>query len=65
MNKYKRNLKALDNLRSTNKRITEIEIILEKKYQFNKKQMDDVEKLLNDSMNKYTNIIKNLDGFLS
>ena len=65
MNKYKNNLKALDNLRKINKKITEIDIIIQNKYQFNKKRSENTKHILDNSMDKYHNIIKNLDVFLS
>ena len=65
MTKYQNNLKALDNLRKTNKQIDDIEKTLKGKYLCNKQELLCLQRMLNDSMNKYHNIMKNLDGFLS
>jgi len=65
MTKYQNNLKALDNLRKTNKQINDIDDVLKKKYLCNKQELKYLHNILNDSMDKYHHIIKNLDRFLS
>ena len=65
MSKYQNNLKVLDNLLKTNKDINNIETNLKSKYLCNKQTLIDLQYILNDSIDKYHNIIKNLDQFLS
>lgn len=61
MKLYQNNIKSLDNLRQANKKINNVELTLKKKYIRNKKETDDLNKLLDDSLDKYHSIIKNLD----
>ena len=65
MTKYQNNLKALDNLRKTNKQLTSIDTTLKNKYLCNKQDLKDLQYLLDDSINKYHSIIRKLDRFLS
>ncbi len=65
MDKYKNNLIALENLRKANRRLNEIDITLNNKYQRNKKDLAHLQLILTESINHYHQIIKNLDGFLS
>jgi hypothetical protein len=64
MDNYKKNLTAIDNLRKTNSKITKIEYTLKGKYMRNNKEAKFNNNILEDSMNKYHNIIKNLDNSL-
>lgn len=65
MNKYKDNLKALDNLRRTNKQLDDVDAALQRKYLCNKQWLKDLHHMLDDSIDKYHGIIRNLDRFLS
>ncbi len=64
MDHYKKNLQALGNLRDANHKISKIENTLKKKYLRNKKESILIQDLLEDSLNKYHNIIKNLDSVI-
>jgi hypothetical protein len=62
MKTYQRNIEALDNLRQVNKKICKVEVTLKKKYLRNKRVTDDLINLMDDSMEKYHSIVKNLDS---
>ena len=62
MNKYQNNIKSLDNLRKVNKKLNHIELSLKKKYLRNKRQTEDLDNLMEDTLEKYHSIIKNLDN---
>jgi hypothetical protein len=58
---FKNNIKALDSLRVINKKINRTGKYIKLKYLLNKKKSFDNNKLLDDSMEKFYKIIKNLD----
>jgi len=65
MDKYRNNLRAMDNLMKTNRQLNDIDSTLKRKYLCRMKDLSNLQSLLNNSVDKYHNIIKNLDGFLS
>jgi len=62
MKNYQANIKSLDNLRKVNKKISNVEVALKKKYLRNKRETEDLNNLLDDTLEKYYSIIKNLDA---
>ncbi len=64
MDKYKKNISALDNLRLFNKRISNVEITLKKKYLRNQREYKDIQQMLENSIEKYHSIMKNLDNLI-
>lgn len=65
MDKYKANLLALDKITKTNKKLNDIDKTLQSKYTCNIKHTALMKNILSDSLDKYHDIIKNLDKFLS
>ena len=65
MEKYNTNLASFDKIRKTNKKLNEIDKILHNKYTCNTKTLSLMHAMLNESIDKYHSIIRNLDGFLS
>ncbi len=61
MNNYANNLNSMDNLRKVNKKIIDIENSLERKYISNKFYSRDLKKILDESINRYFIILKNLE----
>jgi len=65
MDKYKDNLIALDKIRTTNRKLNDIDKTLKSKYEFNKKHVSLMHVMLEESIDRYHGIIRNLDRFLS
>lgn len=62
MDQFRKNLYTIENLRVVNHELDNIDDSLERKLKINKEYTDFLNHLLEDTLNHYEKVVKNLDG---